>query len=128
MFRTRLGGRTPPPLVLTGIFLKPPRSVCQKVVNNGQQYESEWSINIFRGHFRDRLRYKVRIYVLFIPAKGTFHCSPDFCITVRSPNTELSPRFFKKASGIMQSPLSVTLSPPKTLDEIQPNLVCGLLT
>ena len=44
--------------------------------------------------------------------------------------------FLKKASGILQSPpsvrlsvrLSVTLSPPKPLDEIQPNLVCGLLT
>ena len=41
----------------------------------------------------------------------------------------LSPRFFKKASGILQSPPSVrTLSPPKSLDEIQPNLVCELLT
>ena len=38
--------------------------------------------------------------------------------------TFLSPPFFKKASGILQSPLSVTLSPPKPLDEIQPNLVC----
>ena len=40
--------------------------------------------------------------------------------------------FFKKASGILQSPPSVrpsvTLSPPKPLDEIQPNLVCELLT
>ena len=87
--------------------------------------------------------------------------------------TFLSPRFFKKASGILQLPPSVrpsvhpsvrpsrylllnhwtksnqiwcvgyshewvsvrlsvrpsvTLSPPKPLDEIQPNLVCGLLT
>ena len=52
----------------------------------------------------------------------------------------LSPRFFKKASGILQWPPSVrlsvcpsvrpsvTLSPPKPLDEIQPNLVCELLT
>ena len=44
----------------------------------------------------------------------------------------LSPRFFKKAKGILQSPpsvrLSVMLSPPKRLDEIQPNLVCELLT
>ena len=46
--------------------------------------------------------------------------------------TLLSPRFCKKASGILQSPPSVcpsvTLSPPKPLDEIQPNLVCELLT
>ena len=48
----------------------------------------------------------------------------------------LSPRFFKKASRILQSPpsvcpslcLSVKLSPPKPLDEILPNLVCELLT
>ena len=52
----------------------------------------------------------------------------------------LSPRFFKKASGILQSRpsicasvcpsvrLSVTLSPPKPFDEIQPNLVCELVT
>ena len=40
----------------------------------------------------------------------------------------LSPRFFKKASGILQLPLSVKLSPPKPLDDIQPNLVCELLT
>ena len=51
-------------------------------------------------------------------------------------NVYLSPLFFKKASGILQSPPSVrpsvrpsvTLSPPKPLDEIQPNLVCELLT
>ena len=39
--------------------------------------------------------------------------------------------FLKKRRGILQSPpsvrLSVTLSPPKPLDEIQPNLVCELL-
>ena len=44
----------------------------------------------------------------------------------------LSPLFFKKASGILQSPPSfrppVTLAPPKPLDKIQPNLVCELLT
>ena len=44
----------------------------------------------------------------------------------------LSPSFFKKAKGILQSPLSVRLSvmlsPPKPLDEIQTNLVCELLT
>ena len=59
----------------------------------------------------------------------------------------LSPRFFKKAKGILQSPPSVCLSvrpsvcpsvrpsvrlsvmlSPKPLDEIQPNLVCELLT
>ena len=47
----------------------------------------------------------------------------------------LSPRFFKKAKGILLSPpsvrptvrLSVMLSPPKPLDEIQPNLVCEFL-
>ena len=42
------------------------------------------------------------------------------------------PALLKKAKGILQSPpsvrLSVMLSPPKPLDEIQPNLVCGLLT
>ena len=52
----------------------------------------------------------------------------------------LSTRFFKKAKKILQSPpsvrlsirmsvrLSVMLSPPKPFDEIQPNLVCELLT
>ena len=40
--------------------------------------------------------------------------------------------FFKKAKGLLQSPPSVRLSdmlsPPKPLDEIQPNLVCELIT
>ena len=40
--------------------------------------------------------------------------------------------FLKKAKGILLSPLSVRpsvmLSPPKPLDEIQPNLVCELFT
>ena len=44
--------------------------------------------------------------------------------------------FLKKAKGILLSPPSVCpsarpsvmLSPPKPLDEIQPNLVCELLT
>ena len=47
----------------------------------------------------------------------------------------LFPCFFKKASGILQSPPSIRLSArpsvtlsPKPLDEIQPNLVCELLT
>ena len=44
----------------------------------------------------------------------------------------LSPRFFKKAQGILLSPPSIRpsfmLSPPKPLNEIQPNLACELLT
>ena len=56
------------------------------------------------------------------------------CFVLHLPS--LSPRFFKKAKGILLSPLSVRLSvhlsvmltPPKPLDEIQPNLVCELLT
>ena len=44
---------------------------------------------------------------------------------------KLSPGFLKKAMGILQSPPSIcpsiTLTPPKPLDEIQPNLVCELL-
>ena len=36
----------------------------------------------------------------------------------------LSPCYFKKAMGLLQSPPSVTLSPPKSLDGIHPNLVC----
>ena len=46
-----------------------------------------------------------------------------------------SPRFFKKAKGMLKLPpvcptdrLSVMLSPPKPMDKIQPNLVCELLT
>ena len=46
--------------------------------------------------------------------------------------TYLSPCFFKKAKGILLSPPSVRpsvmLFPPLPLDEIQPNLVCELLT
>ena len=47
---SRLGSLPPPPPppVLTSSFnrLKPPRSICQKVVNTGH-YESEWLIEIF---------------------------------------------------------------------------------
>ena len=76
--------------------LKLPLSICQKVVNTGQ-YESEWSIGIFKRLFR-WLIYKFRFYILFIekrkescfvPAKGTFYFSTDFCITVQAPNTSL---------------------------------------
>ena len=60
-------------------------------------------------------------------------CKIDGSKLKYNPNPKLlSPRFFKKAKGILQSPpsvrLSVMLSPPKPLDEIQPNLVCELLT
>ena len=71
--------------VLTSGFnrLKPPRSICQKVVNTGQ-YESEWSIENSKGRFYGGLRYLYRFYVLsiekrkkkkycLVPAKGTFH-------------------------------------------------------
>ena len=41
----------------------------------------------------------------------------------------LSPRFFKKCPGYCNRLRpSVTLSPPKPLDEITPNLMCELLT
>ena len=45
-------GRSKPPPVLIGGFnrLKPPRSICQKVVNTGQ-YESEWLIENFKWPF-----------------------------------------------------------------------------
>ena len=45
-------GQSKPPPVLTGGFnrLKPPRSICQKVVNIGQ-YEYEWLIEIFKRAF-----------------------------------------------------------------------------
>ena len=45
-------GRSKPSPVLTSGFnrLKPPRSICQKVVNTGQ-YESEWSIENFKWSF-----------------------------------------------------------------------------
>ena len=45
-------GRSKPPMVLTGGFnrLKLPQSICQNVVNTGQ-YESEWSIEIFKWAF-----------------------------------------------------------------------------
>ena len=87
-------GRSKPPLVLTSGFnrLKPPRSICQKVVITGQ-YESEWSIENSKGRFCGGLRYLYRFYVLSIekrkkntvsslpralfmvifPGKGTFH-------------------------------------------------------
>ena len=70
--------------VLTSGFnrLKPPRSICQKVVNTGQ-YESEWSIENSKGRFCGELRYLYRFCVLsiekrkkkycFAPAKGTFY-------------------------------------------------------
>ena len=42
----------------------------------------------------------------------------------------LSPHFFFKKQWGYCNPLhpSITLSPPKPLDQIQPNLVCELLT
>ena len=51
-------GRLKPPPVLTSGFnrLKPPRSICQKVVNTGQ-YESEWSIENSKERFCGGLRY-----------------------------------------------------------------------
>ena len=60
-------GRSKPALVLTSGFnrLKPPWSICQKVVNTGQ-YESEWSIENFKGRFCGGLRYLYRFYVLSI--------------------------------------------------------------
>ena len=76
-------GRSKPPPVLTSGFnrFKPPRSICQKVVNTGQ-YEFEWSIENSKGHFCGGLRYLYRFYVpsiekiqkyCFVSAKGTFH-------------------------------------------------------
>ena len=84
-------GRSKPTPVLTSGFnrLKPPRPICQKVVNTGQ-YESEWSIENSKGRFCGGLRYLYRFYVLsiekrkkiycFIPATGTFH--GEFSISI----------------------------------------------
>ena len=68
--------------VFTSIFnrLKPPRSICQKVVNTGL-YESEWSSENSKGRFCGGLRYLYRFYVLtiekkkkilFLPCQGHF--------------------------------------------------------
>ena len=47
----KVGWSKPPPVITSGFNrLKPPRSICQKVVNTGQ-YESEWSIVIFKWPF-----------------------------------------------------------------------------
>ena len=53
MTRFQVGQSKPhPPPVLTSSFnwLKPPQSICQKVVNTGL-YESEWLIEIFKRPF-----------------------------------------------------------------------------
>ena len=51
MTRFKVGQSKPPP-VLTSSFnrLKPPRSICKKVVNTGL-FESEWLIEIFKRPF-----------------------------------------------------------------------------
>ena len=68
--------------------LKLPWSICQKVVNTGQ-YKSEWSIEIFERPFWWWIEILGQVYILFIekrnkycfiPAKGTFYLSTDFCI------------------------------------------------
>ena len=47
----KVGWSKPPPVLTSGFNrLKPPRSICQKVVNTGQ-YESEWSIENFKWPF-----------------------------------------------------------------------------
>ena len=100
-------GRSKPPPVLTSGFnrLKPPRSICQKVVNTGH-YESEWSIENSKGRFCGELRYLYMFYVLSIEKrkKNTVLSLPralfmvrfpsqdlstEFCITVHAPNTSL---------------------------------------
>ena len=77
---SKVGWSKPPPVLTSGFNrLKPPRSICQKVVNTGQ-YEYEWSIGNFNGRFCGGLIYLYRFYVLsiekrkktFVPAKGTF--------------------------------------------------------
>ena len=100
-------GRSKPPPVLTSGFnrLKPPWSICQKVVNTGQ-YESEWSIENFKGYFCGGLRYLYRFYVLSIEKEKKNYSSlpralfmvrfpsqdpsTEFCITVHAPNTSFS--------------------------------------
>ena len=94
-------GRSKPPPVLTSGFnrLKPPRSICQKVVNTGQ-YESEWSLENSKGPFCGGLRYLYKFYVLSIEKRKKIlpralfmmrfpsqdGCT-EFCITVHVPNT-----------------------------------------
>ena len=101
-------GRLKPPPVLTSGFkrLKPPWSICQKMVKTGQ-YESEWSIENSKGCFCGGLRYLYRFYVLSIEKKKentvsslpralfmvrfpSHDLSTEFCITVHAPNTSFS--------------------------------------
>ena len=77
--------------------LKPPWSICKKVVNTGQ-YKSKWSIEIFKwpfwwwieilGQDLRSIYWKEKKYC-FVPAKGTFYLSTDFCITVQVPENSL---------------------------------------
>ena len=70
--------------------LKPPRSICQKVVNTGQ-YESEWSIEIFKWPFWWSIEILGQVLrsIKLYSTKGTFYLSTDFCITGQAPNTSL---------------------------------------
>ena len=70
-----------------------PKLVC-KITETNLSGRLKFLISRFGGE----LRYWVRFYILFIekrkkycfvPAKGTFNLSTDFCITVQSPNTSL---------------------------------------
>ena len=71
--KTKVGRSKPPPVLTSGFNrLKPPWSICQKVVNTGQ-YESEWSIENSKGRFCGGLSL-YKFYVLSIEKRRKKYC------------------------------------------------------
>ena len=74
--------------------LKPPRSICKKVVNTNLSGRLKILMGCFRGGFEILGQNLSSFYwkknekkVLFRPCQGHFYLSTDFCITVQAPNT-----------------------------------------
>ena len=95
MLYFKVGWSKPPPVLISCFNrLKPPWSICQKLVNTGQ-YKSEWSIENSKGRFCGELRYLCRLYVLsFEKRKYTVSSLPRALLKVRFPSQDLSTEFF----------------------------------
>ena len=93
---TKVGRSKPSPVLTSGFNrLKPPRSICQKVVNTGQ-YESDWSIENSKGRFCGELRSLYTFYVLSIEKiqTNTVSSLPRALFMVKFPSQDLRHYFF----------------------------------
>ena len=88
---SKVGWSKPPPILTSGFNrLKPPQSICKKVVNTGQ-YESGWSIENFKWPFLWWIEIFGQVFMFYLlkKEKNAVSSLPKALLTVKFQSQDL---------------------------------------